>query len=267
MAVTVFPTPVSSTVKSPTIVIINSTQTWTAPAGVSQIELLLVGGGGGGGGTGANGANGGGGGGGGVVSQTITVTPATSYTVTIGAGGAAGTASSASAGGNGSSSTFGSLVTSFGGGGGQSSDQNNPTAGQVASGGGQGTPTNGQSGSGGGAALVSYPFVSTSLLSANLQSNGAIAIVQGSFGYRSLASFVITGNPGINGYGAGGGGGTTVSTRIYGGLNAGTGAYSGNAGTAGTANFGGGGGGSLFNGSYFASGAGGSGTCIIRYWS
>ena len=266
MAVTVFPipTPPASTAKSPTTVIINSTQSWSAPAGVNQIELFLVGGGGGGGGCDTGNHRGGGGGGGGVLSQTITVTPGTSYTVTIGAGGAAGTASSTSPGSNGSASTFGSLVTSYGGGGGISSAGIASTAGLIASGGGNGITTGNWSGAGGGAA-ISYP-TNIGVNAIYFYANGNNAVVQGSLGYMHNAQ-IYFGNPGLNGYGAGGGpsNGSTVIGR--GGLNAGQGATGLGAGTSGTANFGGGGGGSIFSGSYFSAGAGGSGTCIIRYWS
>lgn len=63
--------------------------TWTAPSGVTQVEYLVVAGGGGGGSS-----HGGGGGAGGlrtnVGGTALTVTPATSYAVTVGAGGAGG---------------------------------------------------------------------------------------------------------------------------------------------------------------------------------
>jgi hypothetical protein len=56
------------------------TYTWTAPAGVTSVDVLVVAGGGG--------SKAGGGGGGGVIYSTaFSVTPSTSYTVTVGAGG------------------------------------------------------------------------------------------------------------------------------------------------------------------------------------
>ena len=75
--------------------------TWTVPAGVNQVEVLVVAGGGGGGG----GKRGGGGGGGGVVYKPyFTVTPGAVLNVTVGAGGSAAgagnTGTSATAGGN-----------------------------------------------------------------------------------------------------------------------------------------------------------------------
>lgn len=64
--------------------------TWTAPAGVTSINVQLWGGGGGGAATGV--ANGSGGGGGGAfTNSTIAVTPGTTYTLQVGAGGAKGT--------------------------------------------------------------------------------------------------------------------------------------------------------------------------------
>ena len=65
--------------------------TWTAPAGVTQVEVLVVAGGGAGGRTDSqDGATGGGGAGGLIYNSAFTVTPTTQYTVTVGAGGAVG---------------------------------------------------------------------------------------------------------------------------------------------------------------------------------
>jgi hypothetical protein len=91
-----------------------------------------------------------------------------------------------------------------------------------------------------------------------------LSVIQGTLGYTTDFAF---GNPGLNGYGAGGGGATAQASAIFGGLNAGAGAFSVTAGTSGTANFGGGGGGGAYSAAHYAAGAGGSGTCIIRYWS
>jgi hypothetical protein len=57
---------------------------WTCPSGITRARITSIGAGGGGGST----AGGGGGGGGGVGRSAVTVTPATVYTVTIGAAGA-----------------------------------------------------------------------------------------------------------------------------------------------------------------------------------
>ncbi len=66
--------------------------TWTAPAGITSVDVEVWGGGGGGGGSEGDSSDGGGGGGGGAYSRTtaITVVPGTTYTVTVGATGTAG---------------------------------------------------------------------------------------------------------------------------------------------------------------------------------
>lgn len=101
-----------------TMLVYTASSGWTAPAGVTKVKLRMVGGGGSGASS-ASGSNPGGGGGGGAYVETVvTVTPGTTYTVTVGAGGSnnsAGTASSfagqtaggGSAGGAGTSSAPG----------------------------------------------------------------------------------------------------------------------------------------------------------------
>ena len=93
------------------IKIFNSSGSWTAPTGVTEVEYLVVAGGAGGG------ANiGGGGGAGGFRTGTgFSVTAGTDYTVTIGGGGAGGAAGGNNAGVAGSNSVF-SSITSGGGG-------------------------------------------------------------------------------------------------------------------------------------------------------
>jgi len=92
------------------------TATWTVPAGVTEVDYLIVAGGGGGGGR-----LGGGGGAGGLLEKlNHPVTPSSDVNITVGAGGAGGlynTATSSGAGEEGGNSVaFG--VTAFGGGGG-----------------------------------------------------------------------------------------------------------------------------------------------------
>ncbi len=70
-------------------VVVNPTSPWIVPAGVTSVKVEVWGGGGGGGGV-INYGAGGGGGGGAYNTATITVLPAQSYTITIGAGGAGG---------------------------------------------------------------------------------------------------------------------------------------------------------------------------------
>lgn len=87
--------------------------TWTAPAGVTSINVQLWGGGGGGAATGV--ANGSGGGGGGAfTNSTISVVPGTTYTLQVGAGGAKGTGCAAPTdGADGTKSWFNDSTTLF----------------------------------------------------------------------------------------------------------------------------------------------------------
>ena len=98
MAITVFPVASSAAAASGTQTF-TSSSTWTAPSGVTAVNYILAaGGGGGGGGINAT-SNGnynfcsGGGAGGEVARGTLSVTPGTSYTVTVGTGGAGATIS------------------------------------------------------------------------------------------------------------------------------------------------------------------------------
>ena len=264
MSVTVFPAPSSggAAAKSLSTVFINSTQSWTAPAGVTVVDLMLVGGGGAGGGVvgGPGGSCGGGGGGGGVVTHSVAVNPGTSYTVTIGAGGARSTGTGN--GGLGGNTTFGSLLTALGGGGGQGSAGAGGLVPGGACGGGayQGNPSSYAGGGGGFYPNIGQPTPGTTR-SVGLQGNngnpatGPNASAQGGGAFLGL-------------FGAGGGGGSdsNVDGWNLGGYNAGRGSlrFAGIQATAGVANFGGGGGGGD-TGAYPQNG--GSGTCIIRYWS
>jgi hypothetical protein len=86
-----------------------SSSSWTAPTGVTKVRVIIIGGGAGGT---TNGCGGGAAGGvGGLAYGVYTVTPGTSYTVTVGAGGAGGSASSTAGG----TSSFGALVSATGG--------------------------------------------------------------------------------------------------------------------------------------------------------
>lgn len=88
--------------------------TFVCPSGVTELFAILVGGGGGGGSAGGAAPSGGGGGGGGswIISRQ-TVSPAASYSITIGAGGAAGAANADGV--VGGDTSFSSLVTARGG--------------------------------------------------------------------------------------------------------------------------------------------------------
>ena len=95
------------------------TNTWTCPAGVTQVYAECWGGGGSGG-TGYNYGNGGGGGGGEYAAAYVNVTPGNVYNYTVGAGGALVTGTQVN-GHNGTNSTFtgdtGATVTAHAGGG------------------------------------------------------------------------------------------------------------------------------------------------------
>jgi hypothetical protein len=103
----------------------NSTGTWTKPAGVTTVDVLVVAGGQGGGGSmyeyvpdffGYQFTIGGGGGGGQVVYSAGLSVPSATYTCTVGAGGSGGPTyfTTNSSGSKGANSSFGSLVTALG---------------------------------------------------------------------------------------------------------------------------------------------------------
>lgn len=106
--------------------------TYTTPAGITAIEVTVVGGGGGGGGTSTTAAQSGagGGGGGGCVLTKLITSPAATYTYTVGPGGAGGTAGT-NDGTAGTTSTFsgGTLSAQGGSGGGGSSNSATPVFG------------------------------------------------------------------------------------------------------------------------------------------
>ena len=147
------------------------TTTWTVPAGVTSVDVLVVAGGGGGGGTSDRTA--GGGGAGGLICQSgFSVTSGAAIPVTVGAGGAGGFQSPTSAqtstsaltlvGSNGGDSVFGSLRAIGGGGGGGSWDEicqggcGPVTSGEAARSGGSGGGVchNAASGSGAGLSIA-----------------------------------------------------------------------------------------------------------------
>jgi len=264
---------------TPTVVSFTTvtTTTWTAPANVTQVEVLVVAGGGGGGYALNNGLTGGGGGAGGLLyNAAYPVTPGTSYTVTVGGGGA-GSTTAGSQGTNGGNSVFAGLTAIGGGGGGsyQSSPYTSRTGvtggsgGGGASnilyapggsgtlgqgfGGGSGTDLSGNDGSGGGGGAGGP---GTAGYDSDYTSGGG---GQGGQGGPGLW-FNISGTP--TAY-AGGGGGTGTLLQGLGGVGGGGagGTIAGSAGSNGASNTGGGGGG----GSGYNGGTGGSGIVILRY--
>lgn len=245
------------------------TASWTAPADVTQIEVLVVAGGGGGGGTGGSGSGprGGGGAGGLIYNSQYPVTPGQTYTVTVGAGGAGG--GNELNGTSGSNSVFGSLIAIGGGGGSGLNGGSTPLGLTGGSAGGSaytlsavaGTPgqgfaggvsfTNGSGAGGGGGA-------------GGVGSNGPGQDAGGAGG--AGLQFGISGAPSF--YAGGGGSGNYPSgTANYGAGGSGVGGGGGGGGTrapqAGIVNTGSGGGGS--GSSAQSGGAGSSGIVIVRY--
>jgi len=275
--------------------------TWTCPAGVTNIEVLVVAGGGGGG------SAAGGGGGGVIYDPRYPVVPTTVYNLSVGAGGAAATTSSSGvAGSSGTNSTF-DLLTAIGGGGGGAYNTPNNAGLSGGSGGGGGSVVGGNaanlggastvgqgwkggngnassnpwaSGGGGGAGGAGYPATS-----GGYAGNGGPGIMcditgtalywGGGGGGGAQGGRDGTGNAGAGGVGGGGGGCVTYQTgtilTFFGGAGALNAGGNGNAVAGGTgaaagaggANTGGGGGGQGI--SVGASGAGGSGIVVIRY--
>jgi hypothetical protein len=267
------------------------TSTWTVPAGVTSIEMLLVAGGGGGGYQ----VGGGGGGGGVVYRNAYPVTPGASISYTIGGGGTGASASVAAT--NGQDTTFGAgaeQVVAKGGGAG--ANHNTGTGGydgvgqQGGSGGGGagdsssrsqrgGYPVDGQGYPGGRGRGGNHPGFSGDAWAggggggAGGPGGDSNVNAQGGRGGAGIATNITwngTGAQTLTNYGGGGGGcnSATGNPRAAGGIGGG-GAGVGNSEDGvwknGVANTGGGGGGvrdTSGNG-----GNGGSGIIIIRYFA
>jgi hypothetical protein len=231
-------------------VYIGSSNWQTVASTAYAVDYLVVAGGGGG-------SYGGGGAGGLLQGSSISVSPGTSYTVTIGAGGTASSSGSDSSvfsltaigGGGGYVGGTGRVARSGGSGAGTQFSAGNSgvagsgTAGQGNNGGtgGDGVSAYTSGGGGGGAGAVGASTSTTA----------------GAAGGVGLASSI----SGSSVFYAGGGGGTTNSGSSYGtGGSGGGGNATGGTGTSGTANTGGGAGAGASVG-----GSGGSGIVIIRY--
>jgi hypothetical protein len=228
-----------STPQALTLATFTTVQTtdWTAPAGATTVEYLVVGGGGGAGNAYDN-AGGGGGGAGMVLTGNLSVTPGTTYTVTVGNGGTGGADERANNAGTAGENSVFATITALGGGQGlgsrtggvagvaQISDTTAPTGGS-GSGGGFG-------GKGGGGA--------TGAGSANSGATG------GAGGTGQALS--ITGSSVTYGVGGAGGGAGAPTTD----------------GTDGTANTGNGGQGGKSNSADSAKGGnGGTGIVVLKY--
>ena len=288
--------------KAVQLVYIDATQGWLASSASNEtataiegltysVDFLVVAGGGGGGGGGGAGGSGGGGaggyrnsfstetsGGGGSSEATLTFSPSTVYTITVGAGGASG--SSGVRGSNGADSSIAgtgiTTITSTGGGGGGS--RTGISDGQDGGAGGGAGNRLSSSGSGTAGSGTANQGFAGGANSANSGSNGggaggggasAVGVTiggtqgagsNGGDGYSSS----ITGSA-VSRAGGGGGGGEAASggTGGNGGGGNGGGANSSSPSTAGTANTGGGGGGCA-NYSNAPSAAGGKGVVILR---
>jgi hypothetical protein len=259
-----------------TIVAFTSSGTFTVPAGVTQVDVLIVAGGGGGGRKSSGNFVGGGGGGAGGVrwEPMVTVTPEGTVAVTVGLGGAGGnpTGDNAKAGGD---SSFGAL-TATGGGAGAISDALGSNMGQDGGSGGGGrydqAGGSGAAGQGhrGGTACPTTPAQGAG------GGGGAGGVGEdgqdscgGSGGNGRDFSAIFGTSYGVSGWfgGGGGGGAYTANPAGDGGTGGGGAGGANNAnGTSATASTGGGGGGAGGGTSGSASGGNGaSGIVIIRY--
>ena len=119
---------------------------WKCPTGVTSVHVFVHGGGGGGGKGSNSGGGGGGGGSGKMKSQTVSVTPGNTYSITIGA---AGTGATMGSGGSGGATSFGSLLAADGGSGGDFGSSSGGNGGSGGAGGGGGGGYDGSGGSGG----------------------------------------------------------------------------------------------------------------------
>lgn len=241
---------------------------WTPPAGVKGVDVLVVAGGGGGGAD----AAGGGGGGGVVYEQNRLVSGAT--TLSVGGGGDGGRKETATVASNGADSTFGSLTAVGGGRGGTYRGGNGAAGGSGGGGGfdsgngGAATADQGNSGAASGRNNWCECFIP-----------GPAGGGGGGAGGAGTAGNVSDGNGGpgrtvsITGsdvaYGGGGGGGrwsvvSAIENGGFGGGGRGAGSCGANPSQPGVANTGGGGGGAPAGCQTFGS-AGGSGIVVIKY--
>ena len=247
-----------SSVKIEKVAYITSTQSWTVPADVSQIEIILCGGGGGGTDSGQATAHGGFGGSGSAELAWLTVTPGSSHTVTIGAGGSTvsynGTPSA------GGTSSFGSLL-SVTGGYNITGNATNGTANLAIA----GRPGGRSGGKGARYFSVSGNADTTAGNLMYLQSEKGLSGFGGGggMGHPKLANIRATSWFNLNGSDGGGSG----AFQYFNGST-----WTGSNATAGVANSGAGGGGGGGNdggggSGYYSAANGGSGVAIIRYWS
>lgn len=213
------------------------TTTWTAPAGVTSVEYLVVGGGGGAG-NGYDNAGGGGGGGGMVLTGTLSVTPGQSYTVTVGTGGTGGADTRTNNPGTAGNPSVFASVTALGGGQGLGSRTGGAAgAAQV----GSTTAPTGGSGSGGGNGGKGGGGAG----GAGSANSGATGGAGGAGTVSSITGSSVTYGVG----GAGGGAGTPTTDGANGTANRGNGGQGGKSGSTDSAR----------------GGDGGSGIVVLRF--
>ena len=258
----------------PTVAVFQDSGYWTCPAGVTNVQALVIAGGGGGG------ALGGGGGAGGLVySNSIPVVPGNTYPVVIGQGGL-GSVNLSYPGSNGYNSSFNNLIA-YGGGGGGSNASNSSWATGITGGSGGGMGSTGTSntanniggsgipgqGNGGGAGNVSSPYPAAGGAGAGAGGGNSSSSTSGGGG--TGLTFSISGTA-VNYAGGGSGGwratnggtGTAPATGFGGGIGS-SNDYPASPGWQNTGG-GAGGGGYVTNGGF--GGQGGSGTVIIRWY-
>jgi len=257
------------TISTTVVTTFTSNGSWTAPSGISTIDALVVAGGGGGGTSGSSNPNrsGGGGGAGGFRNLTsVSVSPGTTYAITVGAGGSGG---DFWPGNTGSNSSVGALISASGGGGGNANDQSGIAGG---SGGGgathTGTQRNGGAGNVGGYSPAEGNAGGTAFSGncggggGGAGSAGGSASVSNSGAGGSGATSTITGTSVTY---AGGGGGAGNNGGASGGSGGGGAGNKNSNGVSGTVNTGGGGGAGAPYTSGSNGGSGGSGIVIIKY--
>jgi RHS repeat-associated protein len=235
-----------------------SSGTWTAPAGVTWVNVDAWGGGGGGYQAAA------GGGPGAYVHQTsVPVTPGNNYTITIGTGGSGGTNSAGGAGGTGfQPGGSGSVIASHGGGGGGGSSAftNDGTTIVASGGGGGGNGTNLNSPSGGNGGNGSTGDVNGGAGGGGGSNTQGLSASGSSAGAGGTGGTTMTGTPGSDVNASG----PSAAGSSGNGVNSPSSPFPGAAGSGGAA--GGTGGGSTTNGgngtvgSSTDSGSGGGGT-------
>lgn len=206
------------------------------------IQYAIVGGGGGGGDGRAGLAGGGGGGGGQILQSYATLSPNTSYTITVGGGGGAGT--------SGGYSAISGIGTAYGGGHGGGTGGDAVTGGS--GGGGYGLANHHASGNSNGTGTFSGGSGSDS-------SNGVLGYGGGGGGAGGGGTNASTTQPGSGGANSG-----LIDGGFCGGGGDGGGPNTGQAASA-PANSGRGGGGGSGNTAYLTGGSGGSGRVVIKY--